>query len=99
MKLAKFKWRRLAAAVAIGLGIEVFTIFGTLILPREWQEVVGNKIILQPSMSLVWLFAKIRPPGFEEQFTYVLLELFLQWIFYSAVVYLLLAKRASLLPH
>ena len=91
MELTKFRWRRLAAALGIGLGIEVLEgICVVSLLPPRWVDWIGD-LPLQPASYLVTLLAKNRHPGFEDQAGYFLLVLVLQWLVYSGVVYLLLA--------
>jgi len=94
MGLAKFRWRRLAAALGIGLGVEVLAFFALIVtanfLPPQWADVIGEWP-LQPASYLVTLLAKVGHPGFEGQVGYFLLAVVLQWLIYSAVIYLLLA--------
>ena len=94
MELAKFRWRRLAAALGIGLGVEVLLFFALIVtanfLPPKWADVIGEWP-LQPASYLVTLLAKVEHPGFEDQVGYFMLAVVLQWLMYSAVVYLLLA--------
>jgi hypothetical protein len=82
---------RLAAALGIGLGIEVLeTICVVSFLPPRWADRIGD-LPLQPASYLVTLLAKAEHPGFEGQVGYFLFALVLQWLIYSGVVYLLLA--------
>ena len=94
MELAKFKWRRLAAALGIGLGVEVLIFFAVIVtakfLPPQWADVIGEWP-LQPASYFVTLLAKAEHPGFEGQVGYLFLAVVLQWLICSAVVYLLLA--------
>jgi hypothetical protein len=102
MELAKFRWRRLAASLGIALGVEGLLFFVLIVaanvLPPQWANVIGEWP-LQPASYLVTLLAKIEHPGFEGQVGYFLLTVVLQWLIYSAVVYLFLAvsrnKRVS----
>jgi hypothetical protein len=100
MKLAKFRWRRLAEALGIGLGIEVSEGIGVVsFLPPRWADRIGD-LPLQPASYLVTLLAKGGHPGFEDQAGYFLFAVVLQWLIYSGVVYLLLAiswKRNAVL--
>ena len=91
MEPAKFRWRRLAAALGIGLGIEVLeAICVVSFLPPRWADRVGD-LPLQPASYLVTSLAKSQHPGFEGQVGYLLFAVVLQWLIYSGVVYLLLA--------
>jgi hypothetical protein len=94
MELAKFRWRRLAAALGIGLGVEVLVFFALIVtakfLPPQWADVIGEWP-LQPASYLVTLLARAEHSGFEGQVGYFLLAVVLQWLIYSAVVSLLLA--------
>jgi len=91
MGLTKFRWRRLAAALGIGLGIEVLeAICVVSFLPQRWVDWIGD-LPLQPASYLVTLLAKSQHPGFEGQVGYFFLAVVLQWLIYSGVVYLLLA--------
>jgi hypothetical protein len=91
MEPAKFRWRRLAAALGIGLGIEVLEAICVIsFLPPRWADWIGD-LPLQPASYLVTLLAKAEHPGFEGQAGYFLLAAGLQWLFYSGVVYLLMA--------
>jgi len=91
MELAKSRWHRLAAALGIGLGIEVLeAICVVSLLPSRWADWLGD-LPLQPASYLVTLLAKSRHAGFEGQVGYFFLAVLLQWLIYSGVVYLLLA--------
>ena len=91
MELTKFRWHRLAAALGIGLGIEVLeSICVVSFLPLRWVNRIGD-LPLQPASYLVTLLAKIQHPGFEGQVGHFFLVVALQWLIYSGVVYLLLA--------
>jgi hypothetical protein len=91
MELTKFRWHRLAAALGIGLGIEVLeAICVVSFLPPRWVDWIGD-LPLQPASYLVTLLAKSRHPGFEGQVGYFLMVVVLQWLIYSGVVYILLA--------
>jgi hypothetical protein len=94
MELAKLRWRRLAAALGIGLGVEVLIFFAFIVtanfLPPQWADVIGEWP-LQPASYFVTLLANAEHPGFEGQVGYFFLAVVLQWLIYSAVVYLLLA--------
>ena len=91
MRLAKFSGQRLAAALAIGLGIEaVEAICVVRLLPPRLANSIGD-LPLQPASYVVTLLAKAEHPGFEEQAGYFFLAVTLQWLLYSTVVYLLLA--------
>ena len=94
MEPAKFRWRTLAAALGIGLGVEVFVflviIVTTNLLSPRWADMIGEWP-LQPASYLVTLLAKAGHSGFEGQVGYFFLAVVLQWLIYSAVVYLLLA--------
>ena len=96
MELAKFRWRRLAAALGIGLRVEGLVFLAFIVtakfLPPQWADVIGEWP-LQPASYLVTLLAKAEHSGFEGQVGYFLLAVVLQWLIYSAVVYLLLAIR------
>jgi hypothetical protein len=89
MELTRFKWHRLAAALGIGLGIEVLEGICVSFLPPRWADWIGE-LPLQPASYLVTLLAKAGHPGFEEQVGYFLFAVVLQWLIYSVVVYLLL---------
>jgi len=90
MELAKFRWSRLAAAFGIGLGVEVLALCVLSFLPPQWAAVIGD-LPLEPASYVVDLLAKAEHPGFEDQAGYFLLTVLLQWLVYSAAVYLLLA--------
>jgi len=91
MGLPKFKWRRLAQALGIGLAIGVLeAICVVSFLPSRWADRIGD-LPLQPASYLVTLLAKSQHPGFEDQAGYFLLVVLLQWLIYSGVVYILLA--------
>jgi hypothetical protein len=91
MKLAKFRWHRLATALGIGLGIEVVgAICVASFLPPPWANAIGD-LPLQPASYLVTLLTRVEHPGFEGQVGYLFLVVGLQWLLYSAVVYVLLA--------
>ena len=91
MELTKFRWHRLAAALGIGLGIEVLeAICVVSFLPPRWVDWIGD-LPLQPASYLVTLLANGGHPGFEGQVGYLLFAVVLQWLIYSGVVYLLLA--------
>jgi hypothetical protein len=96
MELAKFRWRRLAAALGIGLGVEGLVFLAFIVtakfLPPQWADVIGEWP-LQPASYLVTLLANAEHSGFEGQVGYFLLAVVLEWLIYSAVVYLLLAIR------
>jgi len=98
MELTKLRSRRLAAALGIGLGIEVLEGICLSFLPRRWADWIGE-LPLQPASYLVTLLAKAGHPSFEGQVGYFLLAVVLQWLIYSVVVYLLLGifrkKRAA----
>jgi hypothetical protein len=59
-------------------------------LPPQWSDVIGEWP-LQPASYLVTLLAKAEHAGFEGQVGYFFLAVVLQWLIYSAAVYLLLA--------
>jgi hypothetical protein len=91
MELAKFRWHRLAAALGIGLGIEVLEAISVVsFLPSRWADWLGD-LPLQPASYLVTVLAKSQHAGFEGQVGYFFFALLLQWLIYSGVVYLLLA--------
>ena len=94
MEPAKFRWRTLAAALGIGLGVEFFVflvlIVTTNLLPPRWADMIGEWR-LQPASYLVTLLARAGHSGFEDQVGYFFLAVVLQRLIYSAVVYLLLA--------
>src|SRR5579864_4500259 len=91
MGLPKIKWRRLAQALGIGFAIEVLeAICVVSFLPSRWANRLGD-LPLQPASYLVTLLAKGQYAGFEGQVGYFFLAVLLQWLIYSAVVYLLLA--------
>ena len=91
MELPRFQWHRLAAALGIGLGIEVLeAICVVSFLPPRWAGRIGD-LPLQPASYLVTLLAKAEHPGFEGQVGYFLFAVVLQWLIYSGGVYLLLA--------
>src|ERR1700726_3115103 len=91
MELPSFQWHRLAAALGIGLGIEVLeAICVVSFLPPRWTDRIGD-LPLQPASYLVTLLAKAEHPGFEGQVGYFLFAVALQWLMYSGGVYLLLA--------
>ena len=91
MELPRFQWHRLAAALGIGLGIEVLeAICVVSFLPPRWADQIGD-LPLQPASYLVTLLAKAEHPGFEGQVGYFLFAVVLQWLIYSGGVYLLLA--------
>jgi len=98
MQLAKFRWRRLAAALGIGLGVEVLAICVVSFLPSRWADAIGE-LPLESASYLVTLLAKTEHSGFESQVGYFFLAVVLQWLIYSVVVYLFLAiarrKRVS----
>jgi hypothetical protein len=98
MEPAKFRWRTLAAALGIGLGVEFFVflvlIVTTNFLPPRWADVIGEWP-LEPASYLVTLLARAGHSGFEDQVGYLFLAVVLQWLIYSAVVYLLLALRGK----
>ena len=98
METAKFSWRTLAAALGIGLGVEVFVFLvliltSTFLSPR-WADMIGEWP-LQPASYLVTLLARAGHSGFEGQVGYFFLAVMLQWLIYSAVVYLLLALHGK----
>ncbi len=101
MKLAKFRWRRLGAALALGLLLEVFLLVamvaGVNMLPKQFGDMAGDWLQL-PGSYLVTILAKVYHPGFEEQAGYVLLVPLIQWLTYSIVIYILLVRRASRHP-
>jgi hypothetical protein len=91
MELAKFRWRRLAEALGIGLAIEIVEgICVISLLPPQWANAIGD-LPLQPASYLVTSLAKANHLGFEGQVLYFFLAVVVQWMVYSAVVYLLLA--------
>ena len=91
---AKFRWRTLAVALGIGLGVEVFVflvlVVTTNFLSPRWADTIGEWP-LQPASYLVTLLARAGHSGFEDQVGYFFLAVVLEWLIYSAVVYLLLA--------
>jgi hypothetical protein len=90
MELTKFRWHRLAAALGIGLGIEVLeAICVVSFLPPRWADWIGD-LPLQPAAYVVTLLAKGGHAGFEGQVGYFLFAVVLQWLIYTVVVYLLL---------
>jgi hypothetical protein len=94
MEPAKFRWRKLAAALGIGLGVEVFVFLVLIVtsnfLGPRWADMIGEWP-LEPASYLVTLLAKAGHSGFEGQVGYFFLAVVLQWLIYSAVVYLLWA--------
>jgi hypothetical protein len=91
MEMARFRWRRLAAALGIGVVIEVLGAVCVVgFLPPQWADLIGD-LPLQPASYLVSLLAKTKHAGFEGQVGYFLLAVVLQWLIYSAIVYVLLA--------
>jgi hypothetical protein len=91
MGLARFRWRRLAGALGISFGIELLEVICVVgLLPPRWAGAIGD-LPLQPASYLVSWLARTKPAGFEGQVGYFLLALTLQWLIYSAVVYVLLA--------
>ena len=56
MEMARFRWRRLAAAIGIGFGIEVLeVIFVVRLLPRRRADAVGNLPLSRlPTLSHGW---------------------------------------------
>ena len=69
-------------------------------LPQGLGDQVAN-VLQAPGSYFVAMLAKAHHPGFEEQVGYVLLIPLMQWFVYSALVYLLLARRANIVesPH
>ncbi len=57
MELTKFRWHRLAAALGIGLGIELLEGICVSFLPPLWADWIGE-LPLQPASYLVTLLAK-----------------------------------------
>ena len=98
MELSKFRWRRPAAALGIGLGVEGLVFFAIIVtssfLPPQWADAIGDWP-LQPASFLVTVLAKAEKPGFEGQVGYFLLAVVLQWLIYSAAVYSLLAASGK----
>ena len=90
MQIEKIRWRRLATALGIALGVEVLELFVIIFLPPKWADVIGD-LPLEPASYLVTLLAKAEPSGFEGQVGFFFLAVLLQWFTYSAIVYLLLA--------
>jgi hypothetical protein len=99
MELGEFKFRRMAAALGIGLGSEALILFGAVIVANKvsppWGEWIAN-LMQDPGVHFVQFLGKLEHPGFEEQVGYVLLIPVIQWLFYSAVIYLMLAWRRPL---
>ena len=90
MQRTKFTWRRLAAALGIGLGIEILAICVANFLPPRWGGLIGD-LPLQPAEYSVRLLPNAAHSGFEGQVGYLFLVMVVQWVIYSAVVYLWLA--------
>lgn len=94
MKFTKFRWRRLAAALGIGLVIELMLVYAALHISDHLSAVRGSQIaeaLQAPGSYLVkWLVA-IRHPGFEEQVAYIFLIPIFQWLLYSVITYFLLS--------
>jgi hypothetical protein len=86
MQIEKFRWRRLAAALGIALGVEALELFVIIFLPPKWADVIGD-LPLEPASYLVTLLAKAEPSGFEGQVSFFFLAVLLQWFTYSAIVY------------
>ena len=67
MELAKFRWRRLAAALGIGFGVEGLVFFAIIVTANflpQWANVIGEWP-LQPASYLVTLLAKAEHPGLK----------------------------------
>src|SRR5579864_5573694 len=94
MKLARFRWRRLGAALALGLLLETLLLAAMIAavntLPHQLSGPIGD-LLQAPASYLIPLLAKIQPPGFEEQVGYVLLIPVMQWFVFSVVIYVWLA--------
>lgn len=91
MSSAKFTWRRLGAALGLGLAIEILLLPAAILIG---SETVGDWM-QAPASILVRELARLTHPGFEEQVAYVLLIPLLQWIFYSTVVFIVLVRRVK----
>jgi len=100
----KFSWRRLAASVAMGFAIEGLLFYpvvtGTV---PHWASARGMPGFVyiatqQPGLHLMGWLVDVIGPGFEEQVAYIFFVPFIQWLVYSAIIYLLLrmiARRKS----
>jgi len=67
MELAKFKFRRMAAALGIGLGSEALILFGAVIVANKvsppWGEWIAN-LMQDPGVHFVQFLGKLEHPGF-----------------------------------
>jgi len=100
MAFARFKLRRLAAAIGIGLLIEALLLFAAVMissaLPKPWDDRIAN-LTQEPAYHLVNWLSTIWPPGFEGQAGYAMLIPLLQWVIWSVVIFALLS-RAKRVP-
>jgi hypothetical protein len=99
MALARFRFRRLAAAIGIGLLTEALLMVAAVIISSELHKPWGDRIASvtqEPAYHLINWFAVLRPPGFEEQAAYAMLIPLLQWVFWSVVIYLLLSRTKGI---
>lgn len=62
-------------------------------LPQALGDQVAN-LLQAPGSYIVAMLAKAHHPGFEEQVGYVLLIPLIQWVVYSMLAYVWLARRA-----
>ena len=89
MRRLRISGYRLAAALGIAFGIGVAETICVVYFLPQWANSLGD-LPLQPASYIVTCVAKAHPLGFEDQVLYLLLTLVLHWLFYSALVYLLL---------
>jgi hypothetical protein len=97
MALIRSKFGRLAAAIGIGLAVEILLLAGgTLIspkFPKPWDERVWA-VTQEPAYHLVDWLAKAEHPGFESQGAFFMLIPLTQWVLWSAISYWLMSRRA-----
>jgi len=99
--VAKIHWRTLIAALGIGLVIELLLVRlylwclpGALAAPQSGQAILrlweAIRLTQQPGLSMVQSWVGVVRPGYAELIGDMFLVPVIQWVVYSAVIYLIL---------
>ena len=93
----KFRFGRLAAAMGIGALIEALLFVGGIVIASTIKDAYGERIFAltqEPAYHLVGWVWQMQRHGFEEQVGFIILVPLLQWVFWSAISFCVLSRRA-----
>src|SRR6266480_4501540 len=92
----KTKFGRLAAAIAVGLVLEILLLAGGTVLSSKFHQPWDERVwaaTQEPAYHLVDWLAKTHRVGFEEQGAYFILIPVTQWVMWSTVSFWLTSRR------